>query len=149
MPSASGHYDEALLAAAPAATKAQIQANRRPTIQEGYTTDLLNHPPGNATPPFSSSQVDIERGLKESNGAVVSRSTPFYRTKKGLIAIVVVVVVLLAAVIGGAVGGTRSHHSTDTVSSSSSQTSGSGGQQGSGGSTGGGSQVAGSASSSG
>ncbi|KAG6900191.1 hypothetical protein C0993_001707 [Termitomyces sp. T159_Od127] len=110
MPSASGNYDEALLATAPTSTKAQRQ--------EGYSTDLLNSSSGTATPPISTTQVDVEHGLaqKEYNGAY-KRPTPFFRTRKGIIIIAVLVIVILAAIIGGAVGGSVHHHNQDELTS--------------------------------
>ncbi|KAG6860905.1 hypothetical protein C0995_006159 [Termitomyces sp. Mi166 len=110
MPSASGHYDETLLAAAPATTKAQLQDN--------------------ATPPLLSSiQVDdAERGLarKEYNVAN-SKPAPFFRTRKGKITIVVLIIVIIAVIIGGAVGGSTHHHNNDdTISNSDGDGGGSG-----------------------
>ncbi|KAG6831374.1 hypothetical protein H0H87_005304 [Tephrocybe sp. NHM501043] len=125
MPSASGHYDQTLLATAPAATKAQLQG--------GYTTDLLHSNQGNATPPpFSASQADVERGLvhKESSHVAPTRALPFWRTRKGMIIIFVAIIVILAAVIGGAVGGTVGKNNTSNGSSGDGQqpgTVGSGG----------------------
>jgi len=126
MPSNTGHYDQNLLAAAPVATRAQLQ--------EGYTTDLLDPNHGKATPPHSASQADPERGLvhKEYAGHVTSRAQPFWRTRKGMIIIFIVAVVIVAAVIGGAVGGTAGKKQA-TGSPSQGQDSGQGtGQQGSG-----------------
>ncbi|GLB44290.1 hypothetical protein LshimejAT787_1602200 [Lyophyllum shimeji] len=102
MPSTTGHYDQNLLAAAPAATKAQLQ--------EGYTTDLLNPDHGKATPPPSTPAPDLERGLVNKEYLSPARAPPFWRTRKGIIIIAVAAVVVLAAVIGGAVGGTRNKH---------------------------------------
>jgi len=101
MSSPPGHYDQNLLADAPAATKAQLQ--------EGYTTDLLNPNHGKATPPLLASQADPERGLvnKEYNGHASPRPLPFWRTKKGLIIIAIAAVVIIAVVVGGAVGGSK------------------------------------------
>ncbi|KAF8063964.1 hypothetical protein FPV67DRAFT_1502972 [Lyophyllum atratum] len=110
MASTTGHYDQNLLAAAPAATKAQLQ--------EGYTTDLLDPNHGKATPPPSSSQADPERGhVKEYAGYTPSRALPFWRTRKGIIIIFIAAVVILAAVIGGAVGGTARKKSPSPASS--------------------------------
>ncbi|KAG5352506.1 hypothetical protein C0989_001991 [Termitomyces sp. Mn162] len=108
MPSEAGQYDEALLAAAPATTKAQLQ--------EGYSTDLLNPPQRDSAPPISSTQVDAEHGLahKEYNG-VGNKPTPFFRTGKGKITILILVIVVLAAIIGGAVGGTQNHKNNSDV----------------------------------
>jgi len=102
MSSTTGHYDQNLLAAAPVATKAQLQ--------EGYTTDLLNPDHGKATPPPSASLADPERGLVNKEYVTTTRAPPFWQTRKGIIIIVVAVLVVLAVVIGGAVGGTRNSH---------------------------------------
>jgi hypothetical protein len=114
MPS-SGHghptYDENLLAAAPAATKQQLQS--------GYTTDLLNEKAGQVPPrkveDVEAGRVQPDKAAKyTSNGTttplptyVAPPAVPFYRTKKGIIIIGVAVVVILAAIIGGAVGGSK------------------------------------------
>ncbi|KAF5378536.1 hypothetical protein D9615_007193 [Tricholomella constricta] len=121
MPSTTGHYDQDLLAAAPAATKAQLQ--------EGYTTDLLNPDHGKATPPASASQADPELGhvQKESTSHVpTTRTLPFWRTKKGMIIIAAVAsAIIVGAVIGGAVGGTAHRRKKDTSEAGQGQSQGS------------------------
>ncbi|SJL06933.1 uncharacterized protein ARMOST_10275 [Armillaria ostoyae] len=99
-------YDEALLAEAPAATRAQLQ--------EGYNPDILRP---NRTPPVRN---DTDPDPESQSGPPTSkehlplsaesspplRRIPFWRTRKGIIIIVIAVIVVIGAVVGGAVGGT-------------------------------------------
>jgi len=105
MTSATGHYDQALLASAPEVTGSQRQG--------GYTTDILTANHGKATPPLTA-QSDLESGLvtKEYDHQPATRALPFWRTRKGMIIIFVAGIVILAAVIGGAVGGTAGKKSS-------------------------------------
>ncbi|KAF9522603.1 hypothetical protein CPB83DRAFT_899482 [Crepidotus variabilis] len=109
MPSSHGHaaYDENLLAAAPVATKAQLQS--------GYTTDLLDSKANTQRVPSSRRTDDLESGHAYVDKTATSSSPshtpvaapiPFYRTKKGRIIIAIGALLVLAAIIGGAVGGT-------------------------------------------
>ncbi|KAG7442071.1 uncharacterized protein BT62DRAFT_922889 [Guyanagaster necrorhizus] len=117
-------YDQALLAEAPAATKAQLQ--------EGYNPDILRP---NRTPPVLS---DTEPDPESQSGPPTSkehlplsagsssplRRIPFWRTRKGIIIIVIAVIVVIGAVVGGAVGGTvgkSSNKNNNAVVSGSSQ----------------------------
>ncbi|KIK01673.1 hypothetical protein K443DRAFT_678215 [Laccaria amethystina LaAM-08-1] len=127
MPSSTqGHqasYDESLLAAAPAATKQQIQG--------GYNPDLLKEKvSASVTPP----PRDVEAQLPSREVSITPAPTPFYRTKKGLIIIAVAAVVIIAAVVGGAVGGSKKHKNSElsavtSSTSSSPSASQSGGSQ--------------------
>ncbi|KAL1740648.1 hypothetical protein HDZ31DRAFT_67737 [Schizophyllum fasciatum] len=99
MPSQSGHYDEGLLAEAPKATKAQLQ--------EGYNPDIL----APQRPATTSPTRDIEsKGQSPATTPALytpsARRPPFWRTKKGMIALAVLALVIVGAVVGGAVGGT-------------------------------------------
>ncbi|RDB18140.1 hypothetical protein Hypma_000616 [Hypsizygus marmoreus] len=109
MPSTTGHYDQTLLAEAPAATRKQLQ--------EGYTTDLLDPNLGKVTPPPSASRADPERGLAAKEYPhephAAPAAVPFWRTTKGKIIIAIAALVVVGAVIGGAVGGTRKKKNPD------------------------------------
>jgi hypothetical protein len=107
--SATGHYDQDLLASAPKPTKELLQG--------GYTTELLNPTHGRNTSPHPvqsedahlAPQSDPERDSlspsKEFNDT--KKPLPFWRTTKGIVIIIVVILIVLGAVIGGGVGGTR------------------------------------------
>jgi len=99
MPSQNGHYDQNLLASAPAATKSQLQ--------EGYNPDLLAENRPARTAPLA--DPESARASKEHlhHDIIKPRPVPFWRTMKGLIIIFVVVLVIIGAVVGGAVGGTK------------------------------------------
>lgn len=106
MPSSTqGHqalYDETLLAAAPAATKKQIQGGYNPDLLQEKVTPSVTPPPRNVR--------DVEAQLPSREVSITPAPTPFYRTKKGVIIIAVVAaVVIIAAVVGGAVGGSKKH----------------------------------------
>jgi hypothetical protein len=101
MPSTNGHYDENLLKAAPAATKAEMQ--------EGYNVDLLNQTRNRpetrsrTTPAATASSSDPELAAAKPP----PRSVSFWGTNKGRYVILFIVIVVIGAVVGGAVGGTR------------------------------------------
>jgi len=109
-------YDENLLAAAPVATKAELQ--------EGYNVDILspNRPattapaPAPLAPPAASATV-LENGSRtasrEKLGAYAP-PVPWWRTAKGAVIIAVVVLVVIGAVVGAAVGATRHHSQSNT-----------------------------------
>lgn len=112
MSSPNGAYDQNLLDAAPAATRAQRQ--------EGYNVDLLDDRPTRpvSTQPLTlpqplPSDTDVESSSlvqeKDVPGAATYTSRPtqsFWRTRNGKITIFVIAIVVIGAVVGGAVGGT-------------------------------------------
>ncbi|THH30470.1 hypothetical protein EUX98_g3719 [Antrodiella citrinella] len=116
----SVEYDERLLASAPAATRKERQ--------EGYNIDLLDNgrgapTSGSSTPPVLAPNEDYaENGLpaKEVTPRYASATTPWYKTKKGLIILFVAAIVIIAAVVGGAVGGTVGKHKNNGSSSDAS-----------------------------
>jgi len=102
-PSNNG-YDEALLGS--------VKVDKR-AIQEGYSTDLLNDKPARSpapTPPPQRGDTSdsVHRPLHadpEAQSPLKPRKVPFYRSKKGLIALgALLVVIIVAAVVGGVVG---------------------------------------------
>ncbi|KAH9476568.1 hypothetical protein JR316_0010480 [Psilocybe cubensis] len=114
MASNGGHqqeYDAALLASAPAATKAQLQS--------GYNPDLLVEKPSTPTQQGS----DLEAALPPTanpthttaNAHRMQQRQPFYRTRKGIVIIVIALVVVIAAAVGGGVGGSKKKHGSDAV----------------------------------
>jgi len=112
MSSPNGAYDQNLLDAAPAATRAQRQ--------EGYNVDLLDDRPTRpvSTQPLTlpqpiPSDTDVESSSlvqeKDVPGAATYASHPtksFWRTRNGKITIFVIAIVVIGAIVGGAVGGT-------------------------------------------
>ncbi|KAG2112606.1 uncharacterized protein F5147DRAFT_771147 [Suillus discolor] len=112
MSSPNGAYDQNLLDAAPAATRAQRQ--------EGYNVDLLDERPTRPTstqpltlPQPIPSDTDVESSSlvqeKDVPGAATHASHPpqsFWRTRNGKITIFVIAIVVIGAIVGGAVGGT-------------------------------------------
>ncbi|KAH8101201.1 hypothetical protein BXZ70DRAFT_1007590 [Cristinia sonorae] len=132
----SHEYDERLLASAPAATRAEKQG--------GYNIDLLesrNDPTStrSSTPPaFSPNTEYAENGGYPKETARLAGSvahydapgvtrtptattikTPWYKTKKGIIALFILAIVVVAAAVGGGVGGTVGKHKNNTAESSS------------------------------
>ncbi|KAG2051078.1 hypothetical protein BDR06DRAFT_1010630 [Suillus hirtellus] len=114
MSSPNGAYDQNLLDAAPAATRAQRQ--------EGYNVDLLDDRPTRpvSTQPLTlpqpiSSDTDVESSSlvqeKDVPGAAAATyashpTKSFWRTRNGKITIFVIAIVVIGAIVGGAVGGT-------------------------------------------
>ncbi|KAF8269598.1 hypothetical protein EI94DRAFT_1799014 [Lactarius quietus] len=125
-----GSYDHTLLSSVPGPTRAEKQ--------EGYDVDLLDGsrdrraptPPTNGVPsePNGATALDYSPGAvsyarKEESAAAtneyeaVEKRVPWYRTRKGIIAIaVVLLVIIIAAAVGGGVGG--SHHSSHSSAKS-------------------------------
>ncbi|KAG1809258.1 hypothetical protein EV424DRAFT_1350042 [Suillus variegatus] len=114
MSSPNGAYDQNLLDAAPAATRAQRQ--------EGYNVDLLDDRP---TRPVSTQPLTLPQPIPsdtdvESSSLVQEKDVPgaaaatyashptksFWRTRNGKITIFVIAIVVIGAIVGGAVGGT-------------------------------------------
>ncbi|KAK0200489.1 hypothetical protein DFS33DRAFT_161819 [Desarmillaria ectypa] len=99
-------YDQALLAEAPAATKAQLQEGYNPDILRPNRTspvrsDTDPDPESQSGPPTSKEHLPLSAGSSPP-----LRRIPFWRTRKGIIIIVIAVIVVIGAVVGGAVGGT-------------------------------------------
>ncbi|KAK0186965.1 hypothetical protein F5146DRAFT_1003949 [Armillaria mellea] len=99
-------YDEALLAEAPAATRAQLQEGYNPDILRPNRTPPVRNdtdpdPESQSGPPTSKEHLPLSA---ESSSPL--RRIPFWRTRKGIIIIVIAVIVVIGAVVGGAVGGT-------------------------------------------
>ncbi|KAJ7597733.1 hypothetical protein C8J56DRAFT_327305 [Mycena floridula] len=101
----SSPYDQSLLAAAPVATKAQLQ--------EGYNADLLAPPTRRPTNP--------ENGVPSNEKVVPALPrVPFWRTTKGLIIIGVAAVVIVVAIVVGAVVGSK-HKAKSTATTPNSE----------------------------
>lgn len=106
-----GHYDQNLLAAAPKATKADLQ--------EGYNVDLLDEgrrKPKSSTPPLSTGHADLENGKEIYTSSAAAPKSRFKLTQKTVILIVIAVVIIVGAVVGGVVGGTHKSHKNDNSS---------------------------------
>jgi len=112
----SSPYDAGLLASAPEATKAQLQAGYNPDLLVEKTSSTPTTPlvsdPEVASRPLTAAQ----RSREFESVPATKTKTPFYATKKGIIIIVVVVIVIIAVVVGGAVGGTRKKKSLNSSS---------------------------------
>lgn len=85
--------------------------------QRFYDADLLREPaqqrsanatPAPVIPAAARSQTDLEAGHGKEYTPLPTPAyaTPWYKTRKGIIAIVIVAIVIIGAVVGGAVGGT-------------------------------------------
>jgi len=108
-------YDEALLAQAPQATKAQLQG--------GYNPEILAEKP--SIPPIvdpeaANNHVSSSTPFQRPESA--KKGVPFYATTKGIVIIVAVfAVVLIAAVVGGVVGSSKNHNSVKNTNSTTGQ----------------------------
>ncbi|KAK0477594.1 hypothetical protein IW261DRAFT_268164 [Armillaria novae-zelandiae] len=123
-------YDEALLADAPAATRAQLQEGYNPDILRPNRTPPVRNdsdpdPESQSGPPTSKEHLPLSA---ESSPPL--RRIPFWRTRKGIIIIVIAVIVVIGAVVGGAVGGTVGKSSSSSSSSSDNSVEGGGAQSG-------------------
>lgn len=127
----SGGYDQSLIAQAPDITKSDrqegydinlVEQSRKTPFSppDGPLTRTTNPP---AVPPASGSHSSLEKSAVTpqsasnaySNNFTKSKSTPWYRTTKGLAIMIIVAFVVVGVIVGVAVGVTQSKKTPNQV----------------------------------